>query len=128
MRMITAISLAILLTGCGAITRAATSEIVSLKHAGAIAFGHPSTAGGATRIPITLSGGEWNRESARVFNGIKAKRYEYEIHFSAMACLVTDDYKPPQPEIVLEGLRPGTYQMIYQNPDGTSQRLGAIEI
>jgi len=128
MKVLGTLAVTILLTGCGALTGAATSEAVSLKHAGTITFGRPSSENGSTRIPLTFSGGEWNQESARVFCGVKAGRYEYEIHFSAMTCLVTKGYKPPEAEIALEGLRPGKYQLIYQNPDETSVRLGEIEI
>lgn len=116
------------LVGCGAIVRAFTAEPVSLQYVGTVQAGPSSTEHDVTHIPLLFTGGEWSRNSARVLKEIKANRHEYEIHFSVVTSVATQGGETVRPEIVIKGLRPGRYQLIYQNPDNTSVRLGTIEI
>ena len=112
--------------GCGLVSGLFTSEKVSLSYVGEVSFKKPITEGEITRIPLKFSGGKWLENSGIAFKEVQSSRYEFEIHFTVVTCLAGG--KPRNPEIELRGLRPGKYQLIYQNPDNTNVRLGEIEI
>jgi hypothetical protein len=113
--------------GCSSLLRASTAEVVSLASVGSVSVGSPETNGSVTHIPLALSGGQWQQNSGRVLKEVRVRHFASEIHFSVVTCVATSS-PPAMPEIVLEALRPGTYQLFYQNPDATSIRLGIIEI
>jgi hypothetical protein len=113
---------------CGVITGLFTRQGVPLSYVGNVSFQKPITEGDLTRIPMTFTGGKWHENSGRVLKGVKSKRHGYEVHFTVETCLASGTDKQIRPEIELKGLQPGKYQLIYQNPDKTSIRLGEIEI
>jgi hypothetical protein len=114
-------------SACGLIAGLFTSEDVSLSYVGTISFKKPTTEGDYTRIPLSFEGGKWLENSGRALKEVRSSRHEFEIHFTVVTCVVGSQ-STMNPEIKLKGLVPGKYQLIYQNPDNTSVRVGEIEI
>ena len=111
---------------CGFVIGLFTGESVPLSYVGHVSFQKPITEDETTRIPMVFAGGKWSENSGRALKNVKSSRHEYEIHFTVETCLASGE--AVRPEIKLKGLRPGKYQLIYQNPDNTSVRLAEIEI
>ena len=119
--------LSIAAAGCNPLLRASTTETVSLAYVGNVTVGSPWTTGTVTHIPLAFSGGQWLQNSGRILKEVRARHHAAEIYFSVVTCVATGG-PAVTPEVVLEGLRPGKYQLFYQNPDGSSIRLETIEI
>lgn len=118
----------LLMTGCSFLSVVFTSMPMPLSYVGEIKFGQPITEGELTIIPFSLQGDKWNEDSARVLIEVNARRNECEIYFTLITCLATKEVKKVEPEIMLRGLEPGRYKLIYQNPDKVSIMLSEIEI
>jgi len=118
----------LLMTGCSFLSVVFTSVPMSRSDVGEIKFGRPVSEGELTRIPLSLQGDKWNEDSARVLIEVKATCHEYEIYFTLITCLASEGVKKVEPEIRLNGLEPGRYKLIYQNPDKVSIMLSEIKI
>ncbi len=103
-------------------------EKVSLEFVGEIEFHTPIKNGNITRIPISFHGGKWLDNSSIVFKKVSLHRYEFEIRMTVVTQLASGSGNRRPKEIVLKNLLPGTYQVIYQNPDETGVRIKEIKI
>lgn len=118
----------LLLIGCTFLSVMFTRESMPLSYVGKIRFGQPITEGEFTRIPLSFQGGKLHENSIRVLMEVSATLHRYEIYFTVATCLTSGEWKKVEPEIRLKRLAPGTYRLIYQNPDQVSIMLGEIEI
>lgn len=117
-----------LMMACTFLSKMFTSESMPLSYIGKIRFGQPITEGELTRISLSFQGGKLHENSIRVLMEVTATLHRYEIYFTVVTCLSSWERKKVEPEIRLKRLAPGTYRLIYQNPDQVSILLGEIEI
>ena len=118
----------LLMIGCTFLSVMFTRASMPLSYVGKIRFGQPITEGEFTRIPLSFQGGKLHDNSICVLMEVSATVHRHEIYFTVITCLRSKGCKKVEPEIRLKRLAPGTYRLIYQNPDQVSIMLGEIEI
>lgn len=119
-----------LVVGCASTSRALTRSKRSYSDIGGASLGSPSSRDGRVHVPITLDkDGDafWHRESASFIQNIDVSHTGRQIQFSVVTAL-EEPRKPVKREIVVEKLDPGTYSVVYEDPDGTLHPVGEFTI
>lgn len=117
----------LVLGGCtSSLARRATVERRPLNYVGQVAFGMPRIDERRVVVPLTFSGGEWERDSAIATHRIESHVDGRTIEMTVLTSVA--DGEPAPQELRLGGTAPGSYAVVYRDPDGTRHPLGEIEL
>ena len=106
---------------CGFISDLATSKAVSTTYTGKITLAPATTTNHITTIPLSFTGGEWHSNSAITIKEVDAYIDNNTIFISVITCLATGSApKEHNQSIQLKDAKPGSYTVIYINPDKTT--------
>lgn len=118
---------------CESVSRRVTQTPRRYRDVGAVLLEDAAYQNGRVHIPIIFDKDGptfWNRESASFVQRIDVSHSDTQIRFTVITALE----QPPNPvshEIVVdsnEKLVPGTYSVVYEDPDGTLHDVGEIDI
>lgn len=124
-------------TGCSQLvgvvdltTRVLTRTTRTYSDMGGASLGSPYHRDGRIHIPVTPDSDEYaflQGESATWIQRFDVSHTGTQIRFSVVTAM-GEPRKPVKHEIVVENLDPGTYSVVYEDPDGTLHPVGEIAI
>ncbi len=115
------------ISGCASVVNVVSREYRPLSFIGHIAFGPPAVEGRKVVVPLVFSGGLLEESSALIVQRVDAQVTEGKIVMSVV--IASTDEKPEKKrELVLRGCPPGSYDVLYRDPDGTRHLVGRINI
>ncbi len=115
------------LGGCTAIAQRCAATPQPLAYVGEVTLGPPTVADRQVRVPLSFRGGQWGANSAIVPYRAPAAVSGREISFTVITS-VPGDGAAAAPALVLPGLAPGEYAVVYRDPDGTRHALGRLTV
>jgi hypothetical protein len=112
------------IAGCCVIVPMATAERQPLSYVGEVSIGTPTISDKGVVIPLTFTGGEWERNSGISLYRIKSVVSGQEIDISITTSVVGDR----TPQLLLHRIGTGNFTVFYRDPDGARRRIGEVAI
>ena len=119
-------ALCLIFLGCSTSLKEITEEQIDRVYAGKIVLGEPSQTEKGIELNLTFSGGGWIQNSGICFKNAKAEVDERIIRMTVFTSVCTGD--AVQPKLILSDKLKGSYQVVFEDHDGTTHPLTLIEI
>ncbi len=119
-------ALCLMLSGCSIGLKKITSEQIDRVYAGQIIIGEPIQTEKGIVLNLTFSGGGWIKNSGICFKNAKATVDNRIISMTVFTSVCTGD--TTQPKLILSDKLKGSYQVVFEDPDGTTHPLTTIKI
>lgn len=120
------LTLCLILSGCSTGLQKITEEQIDHVYAGQIVVSEPTQTDKGIELNLTFSGGGWIQNSGICFKNAKAKVDDRIIRMTVFTSVCTGDTM--QPKLILSDKLKGSYQVVFEDPDGTIHPLTTIEI
>jgi hypothetical protein len=120
------LTLCLLLASCSSAVRKITEEQIDITYAGEITIGKPIETKNGIELDLAFSGGKWMHNSGLCFNKSETTVDDRIIKMSVFTSVCTDG-KVNRKLAINEDLK-GSYQLVFEDPDGTTHPLTTIEI
>jgi len=116
----------LILTGCSTGLQKITEEQIDRVYAGQIVVGDPIQTENGIELNLTFSGGGWIQNSGICFKNARASVDDKVIRMTVFTSVCTGD--TVQPKLLLGDKLKGSYQLVFEDPDGAIHPLTTIEI
>jgi hypothetical protein len=120
------LTLCLILTSCSTSLKKITEEQIDHIYAGRITVSEPTKSKKGIELNLTFSGGGWIRNSGVCFKKAKAEVNEKTIRMRVFTSVCTGE--SVHPKLILSDNLEGSYQLVFEDPDGTIHPLTTIEI
>ena len=120
------LTICLTLPGCTSGLKKITEEQIDRVYAGQLVVGEPIQSKKRIELNLSFSGGGWVQNSGICFKKAKVEVNQKTIKMRVFTSVCTGEAL--QPKLILSDDLKGSYQLVFEDPDGTIHPLTTIEI
>ncbi|WPJ95398.1 hypothetical protein SH580_18420 [Coraliomargarita algicola] len=120
------LTICVILSSCTSGLKKVTEAQIDHEYAGKIVVGDPTQTKEGIELKLGFSGGGWMKNSGICFKRAKAEVNEEIIKIRVFTSVCAG--KAIKPKLILRDDLKGSYQLVFEDPDGTIYPLKTIEL